>query len=1496
MRGEPVTFTPDPGGSAALYGFLYQIAHHLSWVADVRLQKTNVDGDEGIVVFEPRSGGDAQSDGVQYVVEQYKTRNASWSLNELLREVLPDLRRAVKSPSAQMASYRFITSGWAGRGVDAFVDFTKRIATLPSVDQIDREVVRKYNDTFQTDEEVFSRTCMETRVRSFRGDLAEERSEVFHLLSCLEIRWREGMEAVVARVNDALSLLFPTNIDIDRARASLIGVLVERMAGRELRMTREQVRDFFLRAGLDPDLPGKLPLLPSRLAAEVASRLGESGYRGNEDVRGLLQWPLDRPILVITGESGNGKSWCLAKLISGLAQEDELVTWSAALANVDDQLSQITDSLWSFGLQQQDSRRLAGIEAYYRQWTGKQGYWLTVGVDDIFDVKMARELSTRSEWKVDGARLAISAPTAVADLLATLLPAKVHVIHVNEFTVDELRSFLEKRGRQWSELPDDLKRLLQKPILARLYADLPYSSYVTAPKSEYEIFNAFWERLRKRTLVGDVGLLINLAERVMQKGSYPIARGDWPAISFDATSVQRLAAEGWLQVDRGDRVSFAHDRLMNWAAAQAVYSKVEARTLNEVELAQLIRDSLYGASPFGRPLRYLAMDVMWLLAATPVEWLSIEKVLEAIEADQHVASAFYEDLLPTLGEPSIKWLLARLKAVVGSSDVRTIYIREGLKTLAAQERVDIRGVIFDLLDSPVDYLQFIAFQLIPAQPHVEYLTELWELREWHSRRDVTGASTAWCNALRACVSMDPQWLIERIRSAGTNPENLSDLGYVLAGLETETAPAIWQEVRSELVSRIAVGKARSILYCVRRFSDTTMIQYASDHLGDNADGQDAAALPALARTSPDLAIKNLQLVDRFTRHFVRNKWLPELLERRKKETLDRVATLFSEGSIDFNELGMLFEPSPDDMGLPLLDSYLRGLERAFDTSESQASDDWLRRPLDLLAGLVDVDHLHLLRMRRGGILEQKIRRVAERRVGTTSNAVDGLLEAARMVLLKIAGDGIAELIATELRSPKYWGRHFGLRWAEVAGSRTIDLLKAIAIDDRPENDDHAHDKMELYVALRKLAALHADDQVSDVIWKRGAADLPRDLASICGARVMAPHIVDRAKAVLADGDSGEEIVQRALALVWVSGARELLPVVRVRLSAMVPGSLTAAIASHLILRLEDRSEEAFKFAKRMLASEEGRWLGINLLLAFGDRGLRPLKSHVQAREAASRDHLDQVIIEAIYRDPASKESAEKLALEDLGRPFLDPASFDIAAESASPEAREHVRLAAFSQDRTEVGRAVSAFRALTRFDRDSALAAASQELAAGSKTADSVCMAVVEMDEPALALQWLVKAAITSPEDRWPAIGRGFRRLEPRDVSSALCLLGQSPSMNERRSALHCGSWCIDPSESWFRGFLEGDPEGKVRDEAILGLRRRRRLANSHRLLEALPPLPEQQQWAILQALIASTPRQLLTDRRDVLWLGHALDRMPDRFVTFAEEQISRQKEVPESI
>lgn len=1479
------------GGPGALNGFLYQILQHIGRLAETRISSSfngNAIGEDWVAVLEPESGGDAQLFVGEYVVEQYKVRSGgTWSLSALIDDVLRGLRRAVPDQIPPKALYRFVTDGRPGRDVEDLLAFFNRLRTAQRVDQIDEADTYSYAGERFNDARLFQRICEATRVRHDHAE-PDERDRVFHLLTHFEVDWAYSEETLVDKIDHLLSTYFPGRHDIETARVNLLGQLFIRLSKGEARFTVADVDQLFIKVNLDPEIPKKFAKLAETLADLSDERLAKLGYVPLHDVRRPIDWPADRPVLVITGDSGNGKTWQLARLVRELAIRRKVVTWSSALSSSSHQLQQVTEDIWNSGLHQVGSRTLAALELLYREWISDPGHWLTVAVDDVTDAAFAKQLVQR-DWNADRARLAITAPVSVADDLQSRFPGIVHVVKTSEFTFSELDAYLRIHGRKWSELPDDLKELLRKPILARLYTQLPYTSFERAPRSEYEIFDRFWEQMRSRSLPGDPGILLLIAAAVLDKKAYPIPRSAWLECAADGAAANRLISFGWLTVDDSGAMSFAHDRLLNWAVAMEVVRRATAHEITDRELATLLLACFTNLRAFQKPLGYVLMDALWLLASRHRDQFDLDAVLGYLEEDAQVSRDLYEELLPSLGQFAMKLFLTRIRGAASASDWRAISLRKGLERVARQEDVSARDAIDSLLATESRDQQRLALKLLQQHPSADYLETLWAMRHWNAREapDALHDSPLWSNAIRACVALRPEWLVERCLSPETTDSDAIDLAYVLAGLESPDAAAIWTQVRGALTTRVPKDRSRGVVYCISRFCDTDYMDYVLDRLETETDFLDSAALPALVRLSPTRALGELHRVTENTRYFTVRGWLPPLLELRPAELRPLLLKLH-EGSV-VNALGLLFHSRPDDMGPELLEAYLDAFEADLQTHDRtpDRNDDWLFRPTDLLSRISHVENLGVLRKRRGSPLERLLVKVATRRIAISSNMHDYVLEGARLILLRIASSGFIDLVVAELQSAKYWGRHSGLRWASAAGKVTRDALHAIAVRPADPSDRESNARMESYLALTELAAIGADEEIVDVVWRTGTESLSRDLADLRGQREMDPVLLTGAFAVLTQ-PSDESQLQRALAVAWLSGDVRFVPLVRALLPQLLPDSLAAALAFHALFRLKDGSREARDFAECLLQTEKSRWMGINLLASFGESGYSILKAHLDSRPVSTWDHLDRAIIEILHEYPPTKAAAVQAAADISRRRWIE-SSFEIAAESESEAVREHILRTAFSKDRTVVGRTVEAARAISHFDSERALEAAEAELMATARTADSVCRLAFEVAGED-ALKWLISMALRTSADRRPAIGRALRRLNPDNVRLALSELGRSEFRNERILSVNLAGWTEEPTDSYLRTVMETDSDGKVRDAALAALQRRRDLRNSKRLLTEIASEPELTQWSMLQALIASTPPQLLTDRRDELWLGHALNDMPPRFVRFAQDRLRNRK------
>jgi hypothetical protein len=118
---EPSAMTNvPPGGPSTINGVLYQMLRALltvgSLVAQQRQDDTSGEPLDVTLVLEPENGGDQQHVlSGHRVVEQLKSRSGhgTWSLQEVVTEVFPNLYRAVNLTQPN-TEYCFITEGRTG--------------------------------------------------------------------------------------------------------------------------------------------------------------------------------------------------------------------------------------------------------------------------------------------------------------------------------------------------------------------------------------------------------------------------------------------------------------------------------------------------------------------------------------------------------------------------------------------------------------------------------------------------------------------------------------------------------------------------------------------------------------------------------------------------------------------------------------------------------------------------------------------------------------------------------------------------------------------------------------------------------------------------------------------------------------------------------------------------------------------------------------------------------------------------------------------------------------------------------------------------------------------------------------------------------------------------------------------------------------------------------------------------------------------------------------
>ncbi|MFH1019500.1 MAG: AAA family ATPase [Pseudomonadota bacterium] len=1502
------------GGPAAINGFLYQIIHHLGWLANVSLSGT-LHGEEvkdACLVLEPRHGGDARAETASlYLVEQYKTRNnGTWSLSDIV-DVLCGLRKAVPPSCPTNACYRFVTDGRPGR-LTPFEKFCDELVLSADPDALDNTERKRFSPGHTaTNREFFDHLVVATRAKGEQAT-ADERRVVFHLLSHFEMEFDTNGSTRAAEVEKLLRRYAP-NLGEERGiRERLVGVLFEALREGEKRFDPPGIDAMFRYVGLNPERLHRVAGLPETMAALTHRRLARLKYRPDRDIRDIPEWPGDKPVLLITGESGSGKTWQLGRLLDALGQAHQVVTLVPMARNREDLLGQAARDVWQEGLQETTDKSLVSVSHFLRELLDDaNSLLLTVAVDDIQDVDLARDL-LRQDWNAWGMRLAMSVPSTVAGPLEITDSDFIHVHSVGNFSFIELDRFMGASGRRWVDLPPDLKMLLCNPILAGIFLELPYESVLSAPQSEYEIFERFWQRITAKCLSGDRGIVRALASLALEDGHYPLPRPMWQKIGLTDGSLARLDAAGWLRPNEGGEVEFAHDRLLNWAVAKFLSRQFQCNVLTIADLgAKLANNSGKQDQPIFKRLGYVLMDTFWLLAEDSSNAAALAKIVEQMEGHREFVDfgALYSHLLPTLGQRAVPILLERLNTLTANSGPSyvTKHITESFISLAKQSNVQLTDIAAELLKSSSIDRQNVAIGALTAAPDPECLDRLWEIHQQRleTLEDPKGGARyvdykASFAALRAGIELEPNWLRNRILVADTEKERVSEFGHLLKRLEHSDAPTIWQEVGNTLIEKVAAGKPRSSLYCIARFGDQSKLEFVLQHLSNSNDFASSAAFYALSLLAPRLAIERLVEVEKFESYLTRNHWLPGLLRVESELTRQRIRELAESEPKGRRRIEDLYNERPNEMDVATFEFLLRSLDRDLHEQLEEAvigEPHRLGLSLEFLGRIACLELLAVLEAEAGGELERMIAIVGCSRLRTNSNYHDQIRESARRVLLLIGGEGIAVLIKKELESEHYWVRHSGLNWAFVRDDvGIIERLAVIAHRPIPRaaNGELETDPyMEFFQATKAIAALGADSVLIEILWANSVAEVPINLAWLRSHYgQMSKLLTEKALRVLQSAAPPEDALLAALVIAWLSRDSDLIPAVRSVLQHAEPEGKVAGYACIALQELGDRSGDFAQLALRLAKTTKNTRWGLNALAGLGGRGLDLLGAWLQSRGATKRNDLDDFVIRLLYAAPATRELSICVAVDRCQHSgYFSDKPYEIAVEVNSPRFREQIFGKAFASRSPIVSEIVRSIEGLAKFDPTRAVDAIKHAFQFHPEVERQLCCLLLRIAPKAAAEKLIEKAIVTERGTLRNAAGRALRRLDPTTVAN-LVAERMRGAVSVRKAAAELAAWLPIPLlADTLEHLADQDSATEVRHAAISALEHHRQENNIQALLRAFPSASYNRRWGLLVAILDAADPYLLTDSKDPLWLGNILtDGVPAVFAHHAELVLEQRK------
>ncbi|HEY3129940.1 MAG TPA: hypothetical protein VGL91_10815 [Acidobacteriota bacterium] len=1502
------------GGSAAINGFLYQIIGSLHWAAYIAL-KSRLEGGELVeaqLILEPHKGGDIQVQGHRRrIVEQWKTGGPTWSVRQVIDEVVPNLYLAVLDDDLEAeCEYVFVTEGRKGnwRNVDEFLqkmtalpippdplgllDATRRIAFFANAKHTEREFFLTVADRVRHSQQANSKSDQ----LLFR--------KLWHLLGRFRIKQALSAKRLEREIDQFLLAIVDFREDVVAKRRELVGYLFEMAAQGEARL---DTKDIFKRAGLTATSLIDWVNLKQNLIERLNRILAREGYSASADVRQPRDWSPRSPVLMLSGESGQGKTWGLARFASDAAARGDVVLWIKATGDADKDLQKAANIIWQDILNRDQPLAIDRIRNRLKAiLPGLPECWLILCIDDVQSVREANQLLD-TDWTTWGIELAVTVPPNIAKAAQIRARDCLNVIQISDFTTNELRILLKRHGFEWGDVPSDLRGLLKRPLTAKLFTKIssPGSGYL--PTNEYSLLELFWDRIQNARDQADFPLestrMRSLTNEVLKADTaYPWTADVLRSLNFDDQTCRRLEIIGWLRSLPDGRFEIPHDRLLNWAAAECLVEQRQPRRINSVELgARLVECSRPLSTFAGKSLGYVPMDVLWLASDSHRGLRNeVPELILALENDQAYGAypqQLFEHLLPTLGDrfiPSASRII-ELTSTREFNPYPELVATSLLNMVGASDAV--QELSLNLLHNELPAAQSTALRLLAARPSALALNRLWHIHKQNSRalagqeeRNRYRSYELSFTALRMCIQRDPAWLSERIQKVSID-EPSWELAYQLADLDHPKAEVIWRENKALLFAAVPHHKPRALIRCIRTFKDVGELRRLEEWAQESEDWANMYAFAALALLDPDRALALLDAPDHHM-YMSRNWWLPELLLRRHNATWTKVRSLLCDPAVDSHWVTLMLQDHANDVDpetLDLLIDDLNGqLARGVDKSKPGAP----YHLAELLAKMYRPDLLDRFESRAGSEVEIRLCDLARSSITDEETPGIDFSHNGRLILLKIGGRGITSLINAGLATADCRARRFFLKQCLYRpDENTLQYLNMILMQ-QVENAD----SLELELAAYALTHLRHDETVIDAIL--GGAIWPSDrLLKLRQER--APVSVSDMTAVTSNLDDTDETVRtRAVLVIAFSGNKEFLPKVRQMLAQVTPGN-QLALALYLTLRaLGDTNSETVEVLRQHLDSGGNREMIINLLLGINtERALVEIMSYLSEIPDGQFGKWELKVtahMALLQLQRAAAISMLQARLKEVPKQDWPIECIELLGELNDDDLAEALWDEAFKPLESGIvdGRFEAAVIALSALDPNSAFQAVQQVFMNAKYGRESLPSLIMKLD-PSRAVPVLCQRAIEESKTivRW-AIGRALRRSSEKALArDHIRKLLTSQEQIARSVGAELAGWLDDELDDLLVKKAHEDLHEEVRKNAASALRARRNRSDVLELMKRFHSANEPQRWRLLEAILQLADPILLRSVDDPIWIAQILRDSSWAFAHYAHDRIENRIE-----
>ena len=503
-----------------------------------------------------------------------------------------------------------------------------------------------------------------------------------------------------------------------------------------------------------------------------------------DDVRPSLtedlyaSWAKDRPVIVLTGDGGRGKTWLGYCLLIRATSDEAVSLLVEATGNERNDLELAAARFWNEIVGHDEAPPFVNLRNRLRRLGDAYKYReVCVLFDGVLDAEEARRL-VLEPWDKWGVRVILTCPTEFSSMLKSAVGEHGRVVTVGDFSVEELHVYLaEAVGPDWPTIPHEVRNTLKRPLLARLYRDTIGASE-WCPTREYELYERCWKDLvdRRGVHLLDRIPLMNVALTLLDGAPYPWSLAQLTSAGMSSESLDRLQREGWLRTLDGRSFEVWHDRLLNWTLAEAFAERLRSQPGRRDEIfASVCRLLVDPRVLSGRLLGFVPMDFLWLLLSSPPASGLPGALGPAIDAMERALSTvrsdiLFEELLPTLGSRILPELVSRLesKALVGP----LLVVRTFSSAVAAVDSDEALSAARKLLGDSRPLVQRAALQVLVRCPAAVVLDRVWDIHarsrreppvylypkeQWWSLYQDTFGALRGCAAAGSCLGRRGDW-------------------------------------------------------------------------------------------------------------------------------------------------------------------------------------------------------------------------------------------------------------------------------------------------------------------------------------------------------------------------------------------------------------------------------------------------------------------------------------------------------------------------------------------------------------------------------------------------------------------------------------------------------------------------------------------------------------------------------------------------------------------